>query len=146
MPKPSRKDIAAIVALLPAMEAADYEFGHYDPMRQDEKGYWIWPAFRTPELTKQWIQALWDHHMVDCEFDAGSWGMEAKRYGEHPEAVALADFTTIRQLLTYHIRADRFVEGHLLGAWCNGHLLAVMRRLAELHEGGACPPARPVRK
>lgn len=136
MPKPSRDDTAAIVAFLPAMEARDHEFGHFGPMVRNEKDYGIWPGFYKPEVTDQWLQALYDHHFIDPEFNASRWTPEAERYMADLQLAAKARCATIRRLLHYHVRCDRFVDGHLLSVWQSGHLLAVMCRLAALHAAG----------
>jgi hypothetical protein len=40
----------------------------------------------------------------------------------------------VRKLLTTHIRADRFIEGHLAGVLENGHIVAVLRRLRTIRD------------
>lgn len=40
-------------------------------------------------------------------------------------------------LLTYHVRTDRFVDGHLARALDRGDLTAILDRLGESREGGA---------
>jgi hypothetical protein len=41
---------------------------------------------------------------------------------------------TLRKLLTTHVRADRFVEGHLAGVLESGHMLAILRRLKDIRQ------------
>ena len=45
-----------------------------------------------------------------------------------------ADLTTLRKLLTTHVRADRFSEGHLAGVLQSGHIVAVLRRLRKIRD------------
>ena len=43
-----------------------------------------------------------------------------------------ADLLTLRRLLTTHVRADRFTEGHLAAELENGHICAILEQLEEL--------------
>ena len=45
-------------------------------------------------------------------------------------ALASADLLTLRKLLTTHIRADRFTEGHLE----SGHITAILRQLKQIRD------------
>jgi len=60
------------------------------------------------------------------------WQEEALRYYKDPGLLAQADVETIRKLLTLHIRKDRFSEGHLAGMVEEGHIEAILERLAEI--------------
>ncbi len=51
---------------------------------------------------------------------------------DDPDAVRSADLLTCRKLLTTHVRAYRFSEGHLAEVIKSGHIAAVLRRVAEL--------------
>jgi hypothetical protein len=51
---------------------------------------------------------------------------------QDPDAMARADLTDLVKLLTWHIRAERFGDGHLANALQDGWLLAIMRRLQEI--------------
>lgn len=48
-----------------------------------------------------------------------------------PTALGGADLLTLRKLLTFHVRADRFSEGHLISAFEKGHITTILRRLAD---------------
>jgi len=67
-------------------------------------------------------------------FDWPSWQEEAQRYRSDPEALAGANLLTLRRLLTTHVRADRFVEGHLASVLESGHITAILCRLREIRE------------
>ena len=51
---------------------------------------------------------------------------------EDPEQLSAATLEDCRMLLTAHVRADRFIEGHLLHVFDTGHIVAVLRRVAEI--------------
>jgi len=38
------------------------------------------------------------------------------------------------ELLTAHVRGDRFVEGHLASVFESGHITAILRRLKQIRE------------
>jgi O-acetyl-ADP-ribose deacetylase (regulator of RNase III) len=65
-------------------------------------------------------------------FDWPSWRPEAQRFVDEPARVASADATTLRRLLTLHVRAERFDEGHLSWAVREGHVAAIVERLAAM--------------
>ena len=65
-------------------------------------------------------------------FDWRSWSEEAERYQMDPEALQAADLLTLRKLLTAHVRAERFAEGHLASVFESGHIAAILRRLKQI--------------
>jgi hypothetical protein len=79
-------------------------------------------------------------------FDWTGWGREAYRYYRDPSLIEAADCAAIRRLLTYHVRKNVVCEGHLAGMLREGHIQAILRRLAALldappGEARAAPPA-----
>lgn len=71
---------------------------------------------------------------VLTDFDWSKWahGPECQMLVEDPANVASADPLTLARVLTAHLRQDRFCEGHLLGAFKEGHLTAIVRRAVDL--------------
>lgn len=65
-------------------------------------------------------------------FDWTQWEAEAQLLSQDPGAVARADFPTLRRLITYHLRRERFDEGHLARMTQSGHLRPILTRLTEL--------------
>lgn len=51
---------------------------------------------------------------------------------EDPEEMSRAGLRTVVKLLTFHVRRDRFVEGHLCNMLAEGHLLAILRRIDQI--------------
>lgn len=56
---------------------------------------------------------------------------------DHPELLHKASLQTLRKLLTAHVRADRFNEGYLADIFESGHMLSILKRLAEIHHTGS---------
>jgi hypothetical protein len=93
------------------------------------------PVFSAPDTDPDIaINALSDvaHRLgwVSTDFDWSSWarGVECQKLVKDPATVASADPMTLARLLTSHLRQDGFCEGHLLVAFEDGHLTAIVRR------------------
>ena len=79
-------------------------------------------------------------------FTAGEWDRPEPDKGGIPpmpdvifsdevsEFIAACYASTLLRLLTTHLRADRFCEGHLLGMFESGHIVRFLRRLKELED------------
>ena len=69
------------------------------------------------------------------QFDWGAW-KAAKGYIDNPDLLAKAPLIDCLKLLTSHIRADRFAEGHLASVLNDGHIADILRRMREIREAG----------
>lgn len=85
-----------------------------------------------PEVYK-FIDACYENGMV-LSFDWGAWSDEARRYMKDPQLVMSANLSTCKKLLTTHLRAERFCDGHLEGVLRSGHIATVLRRLRQFAE------------
>lgn len=65
-------------------------------------------------------------------FDWMNW-REGEQLVDDPVLLRRANLQTLRKLLTAHVRADRFSEGHLAGTFESGHILMILKRMAEFH-------------
>jgi hypothetical protein len=124
-PPPNPRPLAPFVAVL---AAPDFVFGewhggetqaHYFQNSPDadafvfaaSQGHWVRPEIR------------WSDFAVSEVY---------RRLRSDPSAVAMADVEQLACLLTTLIRGDRFNEGLLAGAFEDGTLLAIARRMAVL--------------
>ncbi len=130
IPEIGLQQIDAILAYLPVFEKQDYQPGHW----VEREGQFPYFAF-SPEVDR-FIAALYRQSII-IPFDWRSWSDEAKRYESDPDALEASDLLTLRRLLTAHVRADRFVEGHLAGLFQSGHVTAILRRLKDIHDSMA---------
>jgi hypothetical protein len=64
-------------------------------------------------------------------FDWGAWADEVRRYMRDPLLVASASLVTCIKLLTAHLRAERFCDGHLQNVLRSGHVVAILQRLQQ---------------
>jgi hypothetical protein len=62
---------------------------------------------------------------------------EGEQLVDHPALLSKANLQTLRKLLTAHVRADRFTEGHLAGMIESGHIAMILKRMAEIHSSRA---------
>jgi hypothetical protein len=94
------------------------------------------------EALDRFIQVLYEDGWV-LVFDWPAWQAKAERLYSEPQRLCRARLPTIQRLLTFHVRKDRFSEGHLLVMLQEGHIGAILRRIAELHtklaHSGAAP-------
>ena len=127
VPEIGLQQIDAILKYLPLFEKQDYQFGQW----VEQEGQFPYFSF-SPEVD-EFISTLYEQGMI-IPFDWRSWSEEAERYQTDPEALEAADLLTLRKLLTAHVRADRFVEGHLASVFESGHITAILRRLKQIRE------------
>ena len=127
VPEIGLQQINVILKYLPIFEKQDYQFGQW----VEQEGQFPYSSF-SPEVD-EFISMLYKQNMI-IAFDWTSWSEEAERYRTDPAALEAADLLTLRKLLTAHVRADRFVEGHLASVFESGHMTAVLRRLKQIHD------------
>jgi hypothetical protein len=127
VPEIGLQQINAILKYLPIFEKQDDQFGQW----VEQEGQFPYFSF-SPEVD-EFISMLYKQNMI-IAFDWTSWSEEAERYQTDPAALEAADLLTLRKLLTAHVRADRFVEGHLASVFESGHMIAVLRRLKQIHD------------
>jgi hypothetical protein len=117
----------AILKYLPFFEEQDYQFGQWvEPEGQ-------FPYFSFSPEVEEFIDALHKQGMI-IPFDWTSWREEAERYQTDAKALETADLLTLRKLLTVHVRAERFAEGHLASVFESGHIAAILHRLKQIRE------------
>ena len=83
------------------------------------------------EKVSEFITTLYRCNFIQ-EFDWSSWHDECEKYQKEPHLMSDINLEIIIKLLTTHMRADRFITGHLVSVIDNGHLLKILERLAEI--------------
>ena len=127
VPEIGLQQIDAVLKYLPLFEKPDYQFGQW----VEPEGQFPYFSF-SPEMD-EFIEMLHRQNII-IPFDWTSWRKEAERYQMDPEALEAADLLTLRKLLTVHVRAERFSEGHLVSVFESGHIAAILRRLKRIRE------------
>jgi len=139
------------------IEAARQTFWHADPLLTEDNLLAVLsylPSFEQPSFSPgEWVaqqghlpyfdyssavlafeKALYSNGFIQ-PFNWTKW-YEGLLLKDHPELLQRASLQTLRKLLTAHVRADRFNEGHLADIFESGHMLMILKRLAEIQQPG----------
>ncbi|MFH1071148.1 MAG: DUF6508 domain-containing protein [Candidatus Glassbacteria bacterium] len=119
-----------ILSFLPAFEGRDFEAGKV-VVKPGAMPYWNYN-----DKLMAFVKALYDNHWI-IDFDWTPWQPEARKYWSDPELIREADVSTLRKLLTIHVRKDRFCDGHLAQAIKCGQITAILKRIEALKGKGA---------
>ncbi len=123
----TKANLDKVLTFLPLFE------GRTDNLYSVQTEYFtFYPYEYSPEVLR-FIQTLYNEDLIFV-FDWSSWKVEAERYMNDPDLVAQADLLELRKLLTLHVRADRFNDGHIAHEIDTGHLLAILKRLKAIRE------------
>lgn len=119
--------IKGLLAFLPSLQNQEASFTRI--------GYWGDMTSRVSASTaRNLFQYLYKHGFVLEHFDWMSWSNEALSYEEDRAKLATADLGTLHKIITTHIRADHFNEGHYDAILENGFLAAILERIKVISE------------
>ena len=121
--------IDALLEFLPVVEArhaGDWRGGDKKP-----DGSIAMPWMEYGQQVLDFIRACGVNGWLE-PFDWMAWLPEALYLHDHSEVLETASVETLRKLLTLHIRRDRFFEGHLANMIEDGHIAAILRRMAAI--------------
>jgi len=127
VPPINRAGFDSVLAYLPVFQRPGFKFGEW-VYKEGELPHYQY----SPEVDR-FVSALYAANLV-YPFDWGQFVERAQRYRDEPDLLASADLLTLRKLLTTHVRADRFNEGHLAAELESGHIVAILKCLQELRE------------
>jgi hypothetical protein len=125
--------LQALADVLPALEAPDADFGHWElPPPRDGIESLGW--FEFGPTAEAWRTAVAAGSWVVVDFDWRTWltGDEGRTLRDDPNAIATATPDQLAWLLTAIVRSDRFVEGSIGGAFESGLLARISRRATAL--------------
>lgn len=118
----------AILAYLPTFEQPGFSAGTWSSAEGQI------PCWSNSAEVEALLDTLYRERFL-VNFDWVAWSGEAQRYiAGGDEALASADLTTLRMLLSAHIRADRFIECTIGSLAAEGHITAVLRRLKQIRD------------
>lgn len=119
--------IQGLLAFLPQLENQQTEYLRI--------GFWGDMTSRVSTETARNLYAyLYKHGFVLPGFDWQAWNEEALAYQQDRHLLQTADLETLYNILTAHLRADHFSEGHYDSILENGFLADVIRRIKEVSE------------
>lgn len=120
-PEVVEEEVARVLAYLPVFEQPGFSPGAWkSPPGQ-------FPYFVYVPEVQSFIRDLSLARLV-YPFNWNGWHA-AGHYEAAMAALPQADLLTIRRLLTLHVRADRFTEGHLATVFEDGSMVAILHRL-----------------
>jgi len=122
--------LAALLDFIPGFEDPAFCPEHLIPLDDDEL-----PDAGFMKGVSRFMDACYKNGFV-VRFDWEGWEAEGTRYVGAPELLNQADFMSLRRLLTWHVRQNRFIRNHVASMIASGHMLRVLKRLREL--GGEC--------
>lgn len=122
----TKENIHAILKFLPVFEHPDFAPGKWI-MREGQFPYCNYG----PEVLS-FLDSLDENGFIQ-PFNWTYWE-EGKQLVENPALLQYASLQTLRKLLTLHIRADRFTEGHLAVMFETGQITMILKRLAEIYK------------
>ena len=117
---------------LPAKDIANWQA----PGKDDKGEQLMYIAPEYDRVVEELMDALNENHFVQ-PFDWGKWEPTAQKIQEEPNRLSKATLNTCIKLMTLHVRMDRFVGGHFGSIVKEGHIVAILRRLAELRKSVA---------
>lgn len=119
------ESIDRVIAFLPLIEGKREELFRVDTSQS------MLDPYVYDEIVDQLVSALYAGGFV-VSFDWPGWQQQAKEYVDNPHSLASANLKTLQKLLTTHVRKERFASGHLASILRNGHLAAILNRLAQI--------------
>lgn len=127
---PTAADLAVVAGMLEAIEALVGKPTEWGGGPQPDGSLQMPYSIPGPDAEKL-RDALYHRKLILYGFDWGKWNAQAESFRD-PATLATATLLDLRKLFTYHVRKDRFVEGHYAGTIADGHMAALLRRLREL--------------
>jgi hypothetical protein len=130
--RPSPSDLAWLIGHVERFETPGIRFGEWrshEPSARREPNWWYWSPSKEVD---DFLKGLHEHHLVIL-FDWTNWD-RLEHYKARPDAIGTAPLEDCLKLLTAHVRADRFVEGHFASTLESGELQRLLRRICELVE------------
>ena len=125
-----------LAAMLPALEAADFEAGRWHDSERRADDVWTMPWYELGPTADAYLRAVGESGLMWTGFDWPSWAKTPEAIALHGDREALARATPdqLAKLLTALIREDRFNEGALGDSFESGIMTAIARRAKELAE------------
>ena len=115
-------------------ETKDREFCHWEGGEKDKDGVISWPFPVYEDRLNEFISEFYKTNFMDYEYERTLVRHLGRSHKDMNEKIDDADFDLINAILTYHIRCDRFCNGHLGDMVKEGVLLRLVERLVELRK------------
>jgi len=123
--------IQRILEFVPFFEDSGSAYGKGPTFEDTEDGSLRFLGTAFSEKALEFISACYAESFVQ-PFDWSGWHDQHAEEFDSDAFIRNANLATIIKILTAHIRADRFCEGHLLSVMKNGTILRILKRIAEI--------------
>ncbi len=133
-PDPTKTDLAIFARFVDAFERADFEAGRAHPSEEVKPGVYSWPWWESSPIVSEWHHALYDHHIIDSHspYLTEEFAARMHEFVDDPSLLVGQDLPTMRTVLTYIARGDRFCDGLMAAMFEQGVAQAATRRLVAL--------------
>ena len=119
-----------MLKFLPVFEQSKFTLGEL----KIQEG--VFPYYNYNSEVHNFLEALYENNFIQ-PFNWSNWD-EGKQLIDNSDLLDNASLQTLRKLLTTHVRADRFSEGHFAYMIETGHIVRILRRMAEIHRSSSC--------
>jgi len=126
-------DLQALADFLPALQQSEFKAGEWTGGNETKSGVIQMPYVSYTPVVDAFYKAAYEHGWVKA-FDWSAWGKseEGELLRKDETAIRSATPEQLANLLTVCVRADRFIEGFLLGEFETGLILRIVERAAVL--------------
>jgi hypothetical protein len=121
----TRANLQAVLKFLPVLEQPDFSPGEWI----SQEGHLPYINYNSEML--DFLRALGNNGFVQ-PFNWMNW-REGTQLVDNPTLLQKASLQTLRKLLTAHVRADLFSEGHLADMFESGHIVMILKRMEEIY-------------
>jgi len=129
---PSLEQVCNLLRFLPKFEKMKPdEFAQLIREPRSSDGEYVVGRLHYHRAVHDFEEACYENGFIHS-FNWGAWTFKARQYFDDPAPVMDAGLLTCVKLVTAHIRAERFCDGHLQDAFNSGQLIAILRRLKQL--------------
>ena len=129
LPELDRAAIEWAIGWIDRLEAARGKSVVHAPV-ENEPGVLTIGWVELPQEVEEFLQGLYRRGLMQTDYTDEV--ERLKPAAEDPARIRGLSARDCLMLLTYHVRSDRFSEGHLAGVLDRGDVTAILRRLAEI--------------
>ena len=123
------------VSFIERFENAEEPLFTFHEGEEQGDGSFQMPYYTRSTIVGEFVGGLDEKGLV-VPFDWPAWSDTADSYIGNPDSLLDASADVCFKLLTLHIRADRFTDGHLAQMLESGHITAILKRLREIRKSG----------
>ena len=123
------------VSFIERFENAEEPLFTFHEGEEQEDGSFQMPFYVRLPIVTEFVDGLTEKGL-QVSFDWMAWRDSAESYNRDSESLLDASADVCIKLLTLHLRADRFTDGHLAKMLESGHITAILKRLREIRKSG----------